>query len=102
MGKLEKLTVDDRAWLCSGSSYAKVKSPDLEVMATSSVAIMLHNLRYEIEDLEAKLKQLHAASERMRSDLLIRGETEANGTRVVNVSSSVWNSFCDALDEARS
>jgi hypothetical protein len=54
-----------------------------------------------IDELEAKLKQLHKASERMRSDLLIRGETEANGTRVVNVSSSVWNAFCDALDEAR-
>lgn len=51
-----------------------------------------------IKELESKLKQLHAASERMRSDLLIRGDTEANGTRVVNVSSSVWNAFCDALD----
>lgn len=54
-----------------------------------------------IEELEAKIKQLHTASERMRSDLLIRGETEANGTRVVNVSSSVWTLFCDALDNAR-
>lgn len=54
----------------------------------------------QIEVLKSKLSQLRIASERMRSDLLIRGETEANGTRVVNVSSSVWNAFCDALDEA--
>ena len=58
----------------------------------------LIELTERVNELESKLKQLHTASERMRSDLLIRGDTEANGTRVVNVSSSVWNAFCDALD----
>lgn len=56
MGKLKKLTEEDRAWLCSCSSYAKVKKPELVVMATSNVEIMLHNLRCEIEELKAALK----------------------------------------------
>lgn len=55
-----------------------------------------------IKELEAKLKRLSKASERMRSDLLVRGYTEANGARAVNVSSSTWNEFCDSLDEASS
>lgn len=53
--KSDKLTESDRAWLCSCSSYAKVKKPELTVMATSEVAIMLHNLRSDIEDLEVRL-----------------------------------------------
>lgn len=48
----DKLTEEDRAWLCSCSSYAKVKKPEVTVMATSDVAIMLHNLRFEIEELQ--------------------------------------------------
>ena len=60
--------------------------------------VYMLSIHDRIIELETKLKQLHTASERMRSDLLIRGDTEANGTRVVNVSSSVWNAFCDALD----
>lgn len=51
----DKLTEEDRAWLCSCSSYAKVKKPELTVMATSDVQIMLHNLRFEIEELKESM-----------------------------------------------
>ena len=50
-----KLTEEERAWLCSCSSYAKTKKPELTVMATRDVEIMLHNRRYEIEKLKALL-----------------------------------------------
>lgn len=50
--KNSKLTEEDRAWLCSCSSYAKVKKPELTVMATSDVEIMLHNLRFEIDEIK--------------------------------------------------
>lgn len=62
--------------------------------------VYLLSVQDRIIELETKLKQLHIASERMRSDLLIRGEIADNGTRIVNVSASVWEVFCDAIDNA--
>lgn len=49
-----------------------------------------------------KLDKLIKSCERLRDDLLIRADTsESDGTRVVNVSNSVWRDFCDSLDEAK-
>ena len=61
-----------------------------------------NKLWQRIEELEYKIEKLHMAAEGMRTDLLIRGETDQDGTKVVNVSSSIWNVFCDALDDVAS
>jgi hypothetical protein len=42
--------------------------------------------------------QLRKAFADMQDDLLIRAEIGSGGERVVNVSASVWDAFCEALD----
>ena len=45
-----------------------------------------------------EIRKLRMAMEGIRNDLLIRGESAPDGTRVVNVSASIWDSFNEALD----
>lgn len=47
------------------------------------------------------MSDLLKACERLRDDLLLRGEQDADGTIIVNASASVWSAFNDAIDEAR-
>lgn len=53
--KNNELTEADKAWLCSGTSHAKTKKPELPVIASREVETMLHNMRSEIQELRAAL-----------------------------------------------
>lgn len=45
-------------------------------------------------------RELIMAAEKLRDDLLVRGDTDTDGTRVVNASDSTWCRFNDAIDAA--
>jgi len=52
------------------------------------------------EKLEAKVEELTKVMEAARDDLLMRGDIDSQGCRVVNMSATTWSKFCDAIDNA--
>lgn len=50
-----------------------------------------------IAESELRYKRLKAAAEAVQEDLLFRAEKDSEGVRVVNLSSSAWNNFKEAL-----
>ena len=60
---------------------------------------LLHSAR-RIVELEAKVEALTKVMEAARDDLLIRGDIDSKGCRVVNMSATTWDNFCEALDRA--
>lgn len=55
----------------------------------------------ENKKLQAESGRLLKACDSIQDDLLMRGDSDDDGTRAVNVSSSIWNEFCDALVQAK-
>ena len=57
----------------------------------------------EIEQLRAQVessKKLIKASKAMKKDLLMRADIDVDGVSVVDVSSTIWRTFCDELLES--
>ena len=54
-----------------------------------------------VVELVDRIKELEKSCGRIRDDLLMRADIDDDGTRAVNVSSSVWNNFCDVLDNIK-
>ena len=50
--------------------------------------------------LETKVEELTKVMEAARDDLLIRGDIDSQGCRVVNMSATTWSNFCEAIDSA--
>ena len=56
--------------------------------------------RCTIKSLKAKVEELTKVMEAARDDLLIRGDIDSQGCRVVNMSATTWSNFCEAIDSA--
>jgi len=50
--------------------------------------------------LQTKVYEMIKVMEAARDDLLMRGDIDSQGCRVVNMSATTWNNFCDAIDKA--
>ena len=50
--------------------------------------------------LQAEVDALTKVMEAARDDLLMRGDIDSQGCRVVNMSATTWDNFCDAIDNA--
>jgi hypothetical protein len=57
-------------------------------------------LKEQLVEANANFERLSTVANKVRDDLLERGEVSYDGTRVVNLSSTVWNKFCDVLIES--
>ena len=58
------------------------------------------SLHAKVERYEWALEWLADASNEARDDLLLRGEIGRGGERVVNMSATQWERFCDAIEFA--
>jgi len=50
--------------------------------------------------MQTKVYEMIKVMEAARDDLLMRGDNDSQGCRVVNMSATTWNNFCDAIDKA--
>ena len=50
--------------------------------------------------MQQKVKELTKVMEAARDDLLMRGDIDSKGCRVVNMSATTWDNFCNAIDKA--
>jgi hypothetical protein len=62
--------------------------------------ITLELQEQQLAEANAKIERLSTIANKVRDDLLERGEVSYDGARVVNLSSTVWNKFCDVLIES--
>ena len=84
---ITKLTADN-ANLVEKNAFLRQR-PDLPVDRIPAYTAM-----------QAKVYEMIKVMEAARDDLLMRGDIDSQGCRVVNMSATTWNNFCGAIDKA--
>ena len=74
---------------------------EIDLKTGEIAADMLERQQQRIAELEGKLTRLVNAADAARDDLLMRAEVDSNNLQVVNMSNSIWERFCDSLNDAR-